>query len=141
MYSRTESNSCSKENDAMCQESDKNEQKEGIVTMIKWAYQWSSVTQNSAMVNKKSLKIPKEQSESVYRRRTDNTMDKRKKKYKKDKQRSTKHTHKTKDRVTRTPLKTGGELRCSGRVGNSCSTSDTRRVSKVIMATVNHTST
>jgi len=28
----------------------------------------------------------------------------------KDKQRSTKQTHKTKDRVTRTPLKTGGEL-------------------------------
>ena len=26
----------------------------------------------------------------------------------KDKQRSTKHTHKTKDRVTRTPLKTVG---------------------------------
>ena len=26
----------------------------------------------------------------------------------KDKQRSTKHTHKSKDRVTRTPLKTGG---------------------------------
>ena len=34
---------------------------------------------------------------------------------KKYKQRSTKHTHKTKDRVTRTPLKTGGELRCSGK--------------------------
>ena len=30
----------------------------------------------------------------------------------KDKQRSTKHTNKTKDRVTQTPLKTGGELRC-----------------------------
>ena len=29
------------------------------------------------------------------------------KKVQKDKQRSTKHTHKTKDRVTRTPLKTG----------------------------------
>jgi hypothetical protein len=28
--------------------------------------------------------------------------------------RSTKHTHKTKDRVTWTPLKKGGELRCSG---------------------------
>jgi hypothetical protein len=28
---------------------------------------------------------------------------------------------KTKDRVTRTSLKTGGELRCSGRVGSSCS--------------------
>ena len=41
---------------------------------------------------------------------------------KKDKQRSTKHTYKTKDRVTRTPLKTGGELRCSGRVGSSCCT-------------------
>ena len=35
---------------------------------------------------------------------------------KKDKQRSTKHTHKTKDRVTRTPLKTGDEFGCSGRV-------------------------
>jgi hypothetical protein len=33
----------------------------------------------------------------------------------KDKQRSTKHTYKTKDQVTRTPLKTGGEHRCSGR--------------------------
>jgi hypothetical protein len=26
--------------------------------------------------------------------------------------RSTKHTHKTKDQVTQTPLKTGGKLRC-----------------------------
>jgi hypothetical protein len=37
-----------------------------------------------------------------------------KKKDKKDKQRSAKHTHETKDRVTRIPLKTGCELRCSG---------------------------
>jgi hypothetical protein len=37
---------------------------------------------------------------------------------KKDKQRSTKHTHQTKDRVIRTPLKTVGELRCSGSVSN-----------------------
>jgi hypothetical protein len=44
----------------------------------------------------KSLK-----SESV-NRRTDNTM--AKKIGQNDKQRSTKHTHKTKDRVTRTPL-------------------------------------
>ena len=42
-------------------------------------------------VFKKSLNIPKDQSESVQ----------------KDKQRSTKHTHKTKDRVTRTPQKQG----------------------------------
>ena len=53
----------------------------------------------------KSLKIPKGQSEYVYRRRTDN---------KKDKQRSTKHTHKTKDRETQTPLIPGGELRENG---------------------------
>jgi hypothetical protein len=54
-----------------------------------------------------------------------------KEKVQKNKQRSTKHTHKTKDRVTRPPIKTGGELRCSGRVGSSCSTSDTRRVTLV----------
>ena len=51
-----------------------------------------------------------------------------KEKVQKDKQRSTKHTYKTKDRVTRTPLKTGDELRSSGRVSSSCSTSGTRRV-------------
>jgi len=32
-----------------------------------------------------------------------------KKKEQKDKQRSTKHAYQTKDRVTRTPLKSGGE--------------------------------
>jgi hypothetical protein len=50
---------------------------------------------------------------------------------KKYKQRSSKHTHKTKDRVTRTPLKTRDEIRCSGKVSSSCSTSDTRRVNLV----------
>ena len=50
-----------------------------------------------------------------------------KRKVQKDKQRSLKHTYKTKDRVTRSSLKTGGELRCSGRVGSSCSTIGTRR--------------
>ena len=54
-----------------------------------------------------------------------------KEKGQKDKQRSTKHTHKTKDRITRTPLKTGGELMCSGRVSRSCSTTGTRRVNLV----------
>jgi hypothetical protein len=33
-------------------------------------------------------------------------------------------THKTKDRVTRTSLKTGNELMCSGRVSSSCSIND-----------------
>ena len=56
---------------------------------------------------------------------------KKKKKKKEDKQRSAQHTHKTKDRVTRTPIKTGSELMCSGRVSSSCSTSVTRRVNLV----------
>jgi hypothetical protein len=47
-----------------------------------------------------------------------------KEKVQRDKQRSTKHTHKTEDRVTRTPFKTGVELRCSGRVSSSCSTNE-----------------
>jgi len=37
----------------------------------------------------------------------------------KDNQRSTKHTQKTKYWATRTPLKTGGEFRCPGRVRSS----------------------
>jgi hypothetical protein len=47
----------------------------------------------------------------------------------KDKQRSTNHTHKTKE--TRTSLKTRGELRRSGRVSSCCSTSGTRCVDLV----------
>ena len=45
-----------------------------------------------------------------------------KEKVQKDKQRPTKHTYKTKDRVTRTPLKTWSEFRCSGRVSRFFST-------------------
>jgi hypothetical protein len=44
-----------------------------------------------------------------------------KEKEKKNKQRSTKHTHKTKDRVTQTLVKTGCELMCCGKVSSSCS--------------------
>ena len=54
-----------------------------------------------------------------------------KEKIQKDKQRSTKHTHTTKNQVPRTPLKIGGELRCSGRMSSSCSTSGTHRVNLV----------
>ena len=46
----------------------------------------------------------------------------------KDKQRSIKHTHQTKDRVTQTPLKTGREIICSGRVSGSWITTGTCRV-------------
>jgi hypothetical protein len=61
-----------------------------------------------------------------------------KKKVQKDIQRSAKHTHKIKDRVTRTPLNTGGELRCSGRVSSSFSTSGTRRVNLVTNPVISH---
>jgi hypothetical protein len=54
-----------------------------------------------------------------------------KEKVQKDKQRSTKHAYKSKDRVTRTPLKAGGELWCSGRISSSFSTSGTRLVNLV----------
>jgi sugar diacid utilization regulator len=53
-----------------------------------------------------------------------------------DKQRSTKHTHKAKDRLTR--IKTGGELMCSGRVRSSYSTSGTRRVNLVTDSVISH---
>ena len=61
-----------------------------------------------------------------------------KEKVQKDEQRSTKHTYKTKDQVTRTPLKNGAELMCSRMVSSSCSTSDTRRVNVVKNPVISH---
>ena len=55
-----------------------------------WKYQCGN--QNPLIEEKQTRQWPKEKGK------------------KKDKQRSTKHTHKTKDRVTRTQLKTGDEL-------------------------------
>jgi hypothetical protein len=57
---------------------------------------------------------------------------------KKDKKRSTKHIQKTKEWVTRTPLKIWGELRCSGRVSSSCSTSGIRHVNLVTNPVISH---
>jgi hypothetical protein len=54
------------------------------------------------------------------------------------KQRSTKHTHKTKDRVKRTPQKVEGKLKYPGRVSSSCSTSGTRRVNLVTNPVISH---
>ena len=59
------------------------------------------------------MQIPKGYPEAVNRRRTDYIMAKRKKKRTSDLQNI---THKTKDRVTRTLLKTGGKLICPGRI-------------------------
>jgi hypothetical protein len=61
-----------------------------------------------------------------------------KRKRTKDKQRSTKHTHKTKGRVTRILLKTGVNSGVPGRVVSSCSTCDTRRVNLVTNPVISH---
>jgi hypothetical protein len=61
-----------------------------------------------------------------------------KRKHTKGQQRATTHTYKTKDRVTRAPLRTVGELMCSGRVRSSCSTSGTRRVNLVTNPVISH---
>ena len=57
---------------------------------------------------------------------------------KKEKQLPTKHTHKTKDRVPRTPLKSGSELMFTGRVDFSWSTSGTRHVNLVTNPVISH---
>ena len=74
------------------------------------------VAKTGTNVRKKSLKIAKR---VISKKKTTQWP---KEKVHKDKQRSTKNTHTTKDRLIRTPLKTGGELMCSGRVSCSCIT-------------------
>jgi hypothetical protein len=64
---------------------------------------------------RKILKIPNGYSKSVNRRKTCNTMTKRKRT-----NNDPQNIHiKNKNGVTRTPLKTGGDLGCSGRVGSA----------------------
>jgi hypothetical protein len=70
-------------------------------------------------------------------RRTDNTMAKRKK-YKRTNNDLQDITQETKDRAIRTPLKTRGELMCSGRVSSFCSTNGTRRVYLVTNPVIGH---
>ena len=95
------------------------------------------LTNRNSRFSKKSLKIPKGGNQNTHIEE-EQTIQWPKEKVQQDKQRFTKHTHKTKDRVTRTPLKTGGELRCSGRVGSSCSTSGTRRVNLATNPVISH---
>ena len=47
-------------------------------------------------------------------------------------------THKTKDRITRTTLNTGGELRYSTKISNSCSTSGTCRINLDTSPVISH---
>ena len=86
---------------------------------------------------KKRLKIPKGGNQNPYIEE-EQTTQWPKEKVHRDKQRSTKHAHKTKDQVTRTPLKTWSELRCFVRVSSSCSTSGTRRVNLVTNPVISH---
>jgi hypothetical protein len=69
------------------------------------------------------LKIPKELSEAIIER-TDNAMTNRKR----ANNGLQNTTQITKDRVTRTPLKTRSELKCSGKERSSCSTCGTCHV-------------
>jgi hypothetical protein len=102
-----------------------------------WAFSQFNKTNVLDCYRKKSLKIPKEGNQNLYIEE-EKTTQWSKEKVQTDKQRSTNHTYKTKDQVTWTPLKTGGELRCSGRVSSSCSTSDTRRVNLVTHPVISH---
>jgi hypothetical protein len=105
--------------------------------LLKWSkIVWSKRSRyflgTTQHILKKSLKIWRRQrgNQNLYIEE-EQTTQWPKENVQKDKQWSTKHTYKIKDRVTRTPVKTGGELRCSGRVSSSCSTSGTRRVNLV----------
>jgi hypothetical protein len=105
---------------------------------VAWEYLLSIVKKKCILylVCKKSLNIPKGiQNPYIEKEQTTQWP---KEKVQKDKQRSTKHTYKTKDRVTRTPLKTGDELRCSGRVTSTCSSSGTPRVNLVTSPIISH---
>jgi hypothetical protein len=82
-----------------------------------WRYEWGN--QNPYIEKEQTTQWPKEKAP-------------------KDKQRSTKHGYKTKDQVTRTSLKTGNELRYSGMVSNSRSTSDTRRFNLATNPVISH---
>jgi len=80
----------------------------------------------------KSMKITKGLSEAVNRKSTYNTMAR----WKRTNNDLQNIAQKTKDRATRTSLKTGGELRCSGRVSRSCSTSTSLYVHQILLLSV-----
>ena len=105
-----------------------------LLKIVEWSkpitHKWTtahfpSLVQISQKKNcyKKSLKIPKEQSESVFRRRTDNTMAKRNNNVRVGRLTIPR-------RVTRV-TRTGSELMCSGGVSSSCSTCGTHCVNLV----------
>jgi hypothetical protein len=96
-----------------------------LVVIYRSVLNWCDPTLTSMMHFTNSLRIPRgNQRPSINRRGTDNTMTKNKD----EKRWFTKHNTETKAWTIRIPLKSGGELRCPGRVTSFCSTSGTRRV-------------
>jgi len=98
----------------------------------KFGYKMSSIIMQIAPLHrhvtifKQKIKMQKGLSVTVNRRRTDNTIAKRKR------TKVQNITQKTKDRATRTTLKkTGDELKCSGRVAVRCSICCTRCVTLI----------
>jgi hypothetical protein len=82
--------------------------------------------------DKKSLKRPKGQSEAVNWRRTDNATAKRKK------TKDTKYYTEDKRLSNTNTTKTGGVVRCFGRVSSACPTSGTRCVVLVTNTVICH---
>jgi hypothetical protein len=74
----------------------------------------------------------------IHKSKKDRQHNGQKKKYKRSNNDLQSITHKTKDRVTRTPLKTDGELGCTGKVSSSCSTCGTQRVTLVTNSVIGH---
>jgi len=98
-----------------------------------WRYQ--SGNQNPYIEEGQTTQWSKDRQHNGQKKKTDNTMVKRKR-TKGQNNVLQNITHKTKDRVTRAWRKTGGELRCSGRVSSSCSISGSRRVNLVTNAMI-----
>ena len=88
-----------------------------------------SYTKKHSVLRKKSLNISKWVIR--IRKSKDRQHNGQKKKDKRTNNDRQNITYKTKYLVTRTPLKNGGELRCSGRVSSSCSTGGTIHVNLV----------
>ena len=84
-------------------------------------------------------KLEFEETKGVIRIWTDNIIPLPKKKGTKGQTTIYKNTtQKTKDQATQTPIKTGGELRYSGRIRSSCSTSGTCHVNLVANLMISH---
>ena len=92
------------------------------------------MTENMIAKNKKSLKISKEVIR-IHKLKKDGQHNGKSKTTNNNLQ---KNTQKTKDRETRTPPRTGHKLMCSGRVGSSCTTSDTCHASLVTDKVINN---